>query len=746
MAAGPDPTRATDTFGPYELYERLGLGGMATVHRAKKHGIEGFERAVALKRMLSHLAEDHSFVESFIREAKVASLLQHPNIAQVYDFGRIQGVYYIAMELVSGFDVRKLLRYANRANESIPLPVVLSILGELCDALEYAHTFVDEHGQPLHIVHRDISPSNLIVAHTGHLKVIDFGIAKASSQHLHTESGLVKGKLGYMSPEAALGMQLTPVADIFSVGVVAWELVTASPLFSSRTDFETMRRIREADIVAPSMHNPACPSDLDRVIMNALERDPDRRLPSASAFRSAIDNIAARANIHPSARAVAEWCSQYTQPGDAWANSSAPSSRKLPLPAARETPTAFAKPTRTPTRLRRSTADQQLAAEIWGDDVATSAARLPLPDFSFQPHTATPPGTQVPVTSAPASTRAELPTVAIPATQLPSVPMAIISPGPAPAPPPPSKRAPTAIIAALALVAAALGAYLFFTRTEATPAPTTAQVTFELQPAGTALTVGDKTYPAAPKVVVELAAGVHSVSAANEGFRGWASSVAVKAGEPQTIKVALEVQPDAPEQVAAREPDPEPAKEPEPEPVTEPEAKTTTPAVKKEAPAPRRERDRDKPRREEPRRVEPEPPPVETPVTVAKPPVIEPKAPPPPPVVEPRPPVVEPRPPEPKPPARTPVVAATAVQKLSGEVPTLRASGGDSNGTVLVKMCIDERGSVTSVKIVKSTADVAGELSRALSSWRYRPWLNAEQKASPVCFPLSLRLVFKPAD
>src|SRR3954465_13117969 len=233
MPAAPEP-KATDRFGPYEVYERLGLGGMAMVHRAKKHGIEGFERSVALKRMLSHLAEDASFVESFIREAKVASLLQHPNIAQVYDFGRIGGVYYIAMELVSGFDVRKLLRYANKANESIPLPVVLSILGELCDALEYAHGFVDERGVPLNIVHRDISPSNLIVAHTGHVKVIDFGIAKASSRQLHTESGLVKGKLGYMSPEAALGMQLTPVADIFSVGVVAWELVTASPLFSSR--------------------------------------------------------------------------------------------------------------------------------------------------------------------------------------------------------------------------------------------------------------------------------------------------------------------------------------------------------------------------------------------------------------------------------------------------------------------------------------------------------------------------------
>jgi eukaryotic-like serine/threonine-protein kinase len=192
-----DP-KETEHFGPYQVYERLGIGGMATVHKAKKRGPEGFEQSVALKRMLAHLAEDQTFVESFVREAKVASLLVHPNIAQVYDFGRIRGIYYIAMELVSGFDVRKLLRYASRSNEAIPLGVVMSILGELCDALDHAHNFVDEQGQRLDIVHRDISPSNLIVATTGHLKVIDFGIAKASSRQLHTESGKVKGKLGDM--------------------------------------------------------------------------------------------------------------------------------------------------------------------------------------------------------------------------------------------------------------------------------------------------------------------------------------------------------------------------------------------------------------------------------------------------------------------------------------------------------------------------------------------------------------------
>ena len=707
MPALPD-SKTADEFGPYELYERLGLGGMATVYRAKKRGIEGFERSVALKRMLSHLAEDGSFVDSFIREAKVASLLQHPNIAQIYDFGRISGVYYIAMELVSGFDLRKLLRYANKANESIPLPVVLSILGELCDALDYAHGFVDEQGTHLQIVHRDISPSNLIVAHTGHLKVIDFGIAKASSRQLHTESGLVKGKLGYMSPEAALGIPLTPVADIFSLGVVAWELVTASPLFSSRTDFETMRRIREADIVAPSRRNPSCPPELDRVILNALERDPDRRLPSAAAFRNALDDLAARAGVHANARTVAEWCTQYTQPGDSWAHSaSSASGRRLPLPPAPEAPTGFHKPTpRTSSRLKRSTEDIQLAAEIWGDEIMTAAAVPPHGDFSHQ--VATPSPTQ----AAPPSIQS---TVALAPT---SPPMPVISSQPAK---PPRRRAPVIIVLALAGIAGVLAAYLVATRKgePTASAPTTAAIAFAVTPSDAVVEIGGKVAP----VTSELTAGVYSVTIRREGYRGWTSSVTVHAGEPQTVKVALEPV------AAAIETPPATATKPLPRPTSPP---TTTPRPPK--------KDRTRP---EVRRIEtPTAPDLTPPVTVAKPDPTPPITPPATPPVTPSvtPPVT------PTKPARTPVVASTAVGKLSGELPQLRAKGSESNGDVLVKMCIDERGSVTSVKIVSSTAEVGAELQRALGTWRYKPYVNAEQKVSPVCFPLSLRLVFKRAD
>ncbi len=703
----PSEHRA-DEFGPYELYERLGLGGMATVHRAKKRGIEGFERIVALKRMLSHLAEDGSFVDSFIREAKLASLLQHPNVAQVYDFGRISGVYYIAMELVSGFDLRKLLRYANKANESIPLPVVLSILGELCDALDYAHGFVDEQGTHLQIIHRDISPSNLIIAHTGHLKVIDFGIAKASSRQLHTESGLVKGKVGYMSPEAALGIPLTPTADIFSVGVVAWELVTASPLFSSRTDFETMRRIREADVMPPSQRNPSCPPELDRVILNALERDADRRLPSAAAFRNAIDTIAARAGVQTNARTVAEWCQQYTQPSDSWAHSATSTpGRRLPLPP--QLPTASDKPiTRTSSRLQRSTEDIKLAAEIWGDEIMTAAAAPPGGDFSHQVATPSP----TPAPPQPLAATVALAPSSLPLPVITSQPSQVRSQ---------RRRTPLITLLVLAGLAGVLATYLLATRTSksSAPVPTTAVIAFAVTPADAIVEIDGKVAPATG----ELAAGMYSVSIRREGYRGWASSVTVHTGQPQTVQVVLEREVVAIEMPPATPIPPSVRPTPPPTPTTKPAKKGGT--------------------KPEIRRVETPPAPDPTPaVTVTKP------APTPP--VTPRvtPPVTVPVTPPVTPgkPARTPVVASTAVSKLSGEVPQLRAKGSESNGDVLVKMCIDERGSVTSVKIVQSTADVAGELQRALATWRYKPYVNADQKVSPVCFPLSLRLVFKRAD
>ncbi|HTM19998.1 MAG TPA: serine/threonine-protein kinase, partial [Kofleriaceae bacterium] len=199
--SGTFPT--PEQFGDYLVYERLGFGGMATVHRAKKRGIEGFERTVALKRLLDHLVDDEAFVRAFVREARLASYLHHANVVQILDLGRVGPTYYIAMEYLRGRDLRQIMRQARYAAGAPPLPVMLSLFWSLCDALDYAHTLTDDAGQPLGIVHRDVSPSNLIVASDGHLKVIDFGIAGAQGAGLRTQSGMVKGKFAYMAPEIA---------------------------------------------------------------------------------------------------------------------------------------------------------------------------------------------------------------------------------------------------------------------------------------------------------------------------------------------------------------------------------------------------------------------------------------------------------------------------------------------------------------------------------------------------------------
>jgi serine/threonine protein kinase len=745
---------ATETFGPYEVYERLGMGGMASVHRAKKRGPAGFEQTVALKRMLSHLTEDRGFIESFVREAKVASMLAHPNIAQVYDFGRIGGIFYIAMELVVGFDLRKLLRHAHRTGEAIPLGIILSILAELCDALDYAHSFVDENGQPLNIIHRDISPSNIIVAQTGHVKVIDFGIAKANSRQLHTESGLVKGKLGYMAPEAAMGMQIGPQADIFSVGVTAWELVTALPLFSARTDFETMRRLREVPVMPPSYNNPACPPRLDALILAALGREPEQRLASARIMRNEIDAIAQQHNVQLSGRAVADWTRRLAAQSDANARAAtasggermrSPSGRVLPLPPEPETAVSRPKSKTQPQALRRSDEDIALATEIWGED-ATQAAPAG-PDFSAAGNSV------MPLTAPPAhdlyagariQTAADVPVPPIamhPSAQhtftpaQSSGPYGVSQTGVAPGPPmlaPPQQQTarstlPLVILAVLAIAAGILGALLYLKKSAPAPTPSVS-IKFEIEPTGSIVAVAGKDIGPSP-VETQLAPGVYSITVHNDGYKTWTTSLAVRDGEDQTINIALEH-----EAVAVAPP---PQQPPAPDTPSQPDTQPTPPPTPTLTPRPSSHSKHTTPPKHhvevavaEPPKVEPpkvEPPKVEPPKI--EPPKVEP------PKVEP-PKVVDTKP------AGPIGVAASAVTKVSGELPVLHGNG-DASGNVMAKMCIDEQGKVSSVKIKQSPPEIANDLQRALQTWRYKPYMKGD-KAVSVCFLLQIGVVLKP--
>src|ERR1044071_4384447 len=298
---------AEEQFGPYLVYERLGVGGMATVHRALERGIEGFERIVALKRLLPHLAADASFIKSFVREAKLASVLNHVNIVRIFELGRVGTQYFISMEYIDGSDIRRILRHARKVSGPPPIHVTVGLLLQLCDALEYAHTKIDEDGHPMGLVHRDVSPSNVLVTSGGQIKVIDFGIAKAQSVQLRTQTGRVKGKLAYMAPEALAGKDLDARSDLFAVGVIAHELVTARPLFAAKNEYQTLMKVQRGDVMPPSTFNQGCPPELDAIVLRALARDPDDRFAHAGDLRDELHAMRKQYNLQAADRDVASW-------------------------------------------------------------------------------------------------------------------------------------------------------------------------------------------------------------------------------------------------------------------------------------------------------------------------------------------------------------------------------------------------------------------------------------------------------
>jgi serine/threonine protein kinase len=295
----------TEEFGPYIVYEQLGVGGMAQVHRAIATDAK-FSRPVALKRMLSHIADSGEMVKSFVREARLASYLRHENIARTYDLGRVGNIYFIVMELISGRNLRDVLRHCGATTGPMPVQIALNILNQICDALDYAHNLCDETGQPLEIIHRDVSPSNVIVSDTGVAKLIDFGIAKASGRGMQTIGDKLKGKFAYMAPEYIDG-RIDTRADLFAVGVIAHELLTNRPLFSGRDDIDTLTRVRDMHIYPPSKKNPLVPPDIDDIVMTALARDPDRRWQHATALRTALTTLTRRLDLVATNAQVVQW-------------------------------------------------------------------------------------------------------------------------------------------------------------------------------------------------------------------------------------------------------------------------------------------------------------------------------------------------------------------------------------------------------------------------------------------------------
>jgi serine/threonine protein kinase len=283
-----------EAFGKYFLVDKIATGGMAEIFKAKAFGHGGFEHLVVIKRILSHLSENQDFVEMFVDEAKVSVALQHANIVRVYDFGKVLDNYFIAMECVDGKDARALLRKLGRQREYLPVEHALYVAHEVCRGLSYAHGKTDLRGHPFGIVHRDMSPSNVLISYDGDVKIADFGIAKAEQNTTTTADGVLKGKFEYMSPEQARGESVDPRSDIFSVGILLFEMLTGRRLFKGDSDIATLERIKAAQVRPPSEYSARISAAIDALVLKSLARDRDQRFQTAAEFQTAIRSLLPR--------------------------------------------------------------------------------------------------------------------------------------------------------------------------------------------------------------------------------------------------------------------------------------------------------------------------------------------------------------------------------------------------------------------------------------------------------------------
>ena len=273
-------------FGKYRLDKRIATGGMAEIflahHRDK-------EEPLVIKRILPHLVKSGEFVSMFLDEARIAAQLKHPNIVEIFDVGQIEGAYYIAMEYVHGEDIRRIYNRAFKLQRSLPLSHSITVIADAAKGLGFAHKLTDMiTSKPIGVVHRDVSPQNILVTYEGTVKVVDFGIAKAANKVAQTRAGVLKGKYSYMSPEQALGDPIDHRTDIFALGIILYETTTGTRLFKRHNELATLQAIIKCEFVPPSEALPGYPLDLEKILLRSLERHPTDRYNDAEEFSRAL--------------------------------------------------------------------------------------------------------------------------------------------------------------------------------------------------------------------------------------------------------------------------------------------------------------------------------------------------------------------------------------------------------------------------------------------------------------------------
>ena len=300
-----------EIIGRYELLTRLATGGMAELFLARERGLAGLERLVVVKRILPHLADQPSFVEMFLREARIVARLSHPNVVQIYELGQESESYHIAMEYIHGSTVRELLLLAQKSDRPMPTDVVVAVAEQACRGLHAAHELCDLDGKPLGLVHRDVSPHNLMCTTDGHVKLLDFGVAKSTSASVEaTYSGNLKGKFAYLSPEQCRHEPLDRRSDVFAMGIVMWEMLTMRRLFKRETELEMMQSIIGGDVTPPTKYCEELPEAIEAVVLKALETDRDDRFSTAEQMRRALVAATESAGIEFGEDRVASFLSQ----------------------------------------------------------------------------------------------------------------------------------------------------------------------------------------------------------------------------------------------------------------------------------------------------------------------------------------------------------------------------------------------------------------------------------------------------
>ena len=297
----------TTRFGKYLLLEKLAVGGMAQLYKAKITGVQGFEKLIAIKTILPHLASEKELITSFIDEAKLAALLHHQNIVQIYDFGPMEDSYFIAMEYLFGKDLRHIFSKSQEKGMPFSNELALYVISRICSGLDYAHNLKDYQGKSLNIIHRDISPQNIFVTYEGDVKIVDFGIAKAASQSTITQFGMIKGKISYMSPEQASGQSIDHRSDLFSTGILLYEMVTHKRMFIGADTLQILAKVSKAEFEPPEVAHSGLPPKIYQIINRSLTKDRDQRYQSCGEMLADIEECMVALSLRPSARGLPQY-------------------------------------------------------------------------------------------------------------------------------------------------------------------------------------------------------------------------------------------------------------------------------------------------------------------------------------------------------------------------------------------------------------------------------------------------------